>query len=63
MRLNWRLIHLPYPQIDYVIAHEFAHLAHMNHSPRFWAEVGRLYPGFETPKAELKRLAMSIPKI
>ena len=63
VRLNWRLIHLPYPQIDYVIAHEFAHLAHMNHSPKFWAEVGRLYPEFEGARADLKRLATSIPKI
>jgi predicted metal-dependent hydrolase len=35
----------------------------MDHSPRFWAEVRRLYPDFEGPLAELKRLAASIPKI
>ncbi len=63
VRLNWRLIHLPYAQIDYVIAHEFAHLSHMDHSPRFWAEVARLCPEFEQSRAELKRLAASIPKI
>ncbi|MEY3200939.1 MAG: hypothetical protein RIR70_489 [Pseudomonadota bacterium] len=63
VRLNWRLIHLPYAQIDYVIAHEFAHLTHMNHSPRFWAEVARLYPDFETARSELKRLAGAIPQL
>ncbi len=40
IRLNWRLIHLPAPLIDYVIAHEAAHLVEMNHSPRFWSVVG-----------------------
>jgi len=63
VRLNWRLIHLPYAQIDYVIAHEFAHLAHMNHSPRFWAEVARLYPDFESARTQLKRLAATIPAL
>lgn len=63
VRLNWRLIHLPHAQIDYVIAHEFAHLSHMDHSPRFWAEVARLYPDFDTARGELKRMATSIPRI
>lgn len=63
VRLNWRLIHLPYPQIDYVIAHEFAHLEHMNHSPRFWAEVERLYPDYPAARAGLTQLARHIPRI
>ena len=36
VRLNWRLIHFALPTIDYVVAHELAHLREMNHSPRFW---------------------------
>lgn len=44
IRLNWRLIHFPPDIIDYVVAHELAHLLELNHSPRFWAAVERLYP-------------------
>lgn len=53
--LNWRLIHFSPAVIDYVIAHEIAHLREMNHGPRFWALVGELLPGFESQREELKR--------
>lgn len=63
IRLNWRLIHLPLPLIDYVVAHELAHLAEMNHSPRFWAEVARIYPDWQEARRELKARAADIPII
>lgn len=53
--LNWRLIHFPVGIIDYVIAHELAHLREMNHGPGFWAEVGQLMPGFEDARDALRR--------
>lgn len=52
--LNWRLIHLPAEVVDYVVAHEVAHLRHMNHGPDFWREVGRLYPDFAQARRALK---------
>jgi predicted metal-dependent hydrolase len=63
IRLNWRLIHLPLALIDYVVAHEVAHLAEMNHGKRFWAEVERLFPDWRTARAELRRLADALPRI
>src|SRR5690554_2723692 len=44
IRLHWRLIHVAPGLLDYVVAHEVAHLAEMNHSPRFWRIVEALYP-------------------
>ena len=63
IRLNWRLIHFPLHLIDYVVAHELAHLEQMNHSSRFWAVVERLYPDYKFARAELKRRTTEIPII
>lgn len=54
VRLNWRLIQAPASQIDYVLAHELAHLVHLDHSPAFWREVARLYPDFARARASLR---------
>lgn len=39
LNFNWRLIKAPLFVIDYVIAHELAHLREPNHGPQFWAIV------------------------
>jgi predicted metal-dependent hydrolase len=52
--LNWRLIHFPLSSIDYVVAHELAHLKEMNHGPRFWATVAALLPDYETARAQVR---------
>ena len=51
---NWRLIKAPMFVIDYVIAHELAHLIEANHTPRFWNIVKTQVPGMEKAKAWLK---------
>lgn len=51
---SWRLILAPHSVLDYVAAHEVAHLAEMNHSPAFWAVVTRLYPGWQAQRDWLR---------
>jgi len=52
---NWRLVMAPLAVIDYVVAHELCHLLHHNHSPAFWDEVGKLFPGCKEQRRWLRR--------
>jgi hypothetical protein len=55
MSFSWRLVFAPAEVLDYLVAHEVAHLVHMNHGPRFWALARALCDGpIETPQAWLK---------
>ena len=53
LMFSWRLIMAPPQVLDYVAAHEVAHLAEMNHSSAFWAVVERLYPDWQPQRAWL----------
>jgi len=53
LSFSWRLILAPSHVLDYLAAHEVAHLVEMNHSARFWRLVQRLCPGHEGAKAWL----------
>lgn len=55
LTLNWRLALAPLHVLDYVIAHEVAHLVEMNHSPRFWQRVEELYADYHQAKRWLKQ--------
>jgi predicted metal-dependent hydrolase len=44
--LNWRLIHFEPAVIDYVVAHELAHLRELNHSDAFWKVLRDIYPDY-----------------
>jgi predicted metal-dependent hydrolase len=62
IRLNWRLIHLPLTQIDYVVVHELAHLREMNHGPRFWDTVGGVMPDYRERRQQLRQAALGTPE-
>jgi len=53
--LNWRLVQLPAKVRDYIIVHELMHLRELNHSPRFWAEVEKVYPDYHAAEDWLKQ--------
>ncbi|MFB2531095.1 M48 family metallopeptidase [Paracoccus sp. p3-h83] len=55
LMFSWRLILAPPEVLDYVAAHEVAHLAEMNHSPAFWAVVARLMPDYARHRDWLRR--------
>jgi predicted metal-dependent hydrolase len=55
LSFSWRLVMAPEAVVDYVVAHEVAHLVEMNHGPRFWRLVRTLTPDCATPRAWLKR--------
>jgi predicted metal-dependent hydrolase len=46
LMFSWRLIMAPPEVLEYVATHEVAHLAEMNHSAAFWAQVARLMPDY-----------------
>lgn len=52
---SWRLAMAPPEVLEYVAAHEAAHLAEMNHSPAYWALVDRLMPDWKRRRDWLKR--------
>jgi predicted metal-dependent hydrolase len=54
MSFNWRLLLAPEIVLEYVVRHEAAHLAVMDHSPRFWAVMARLMPGYQQPRRWLR---------
>jgi predicted metal-dependent hydrolase len=57
VRLNWRLVQAPLTLIDYVAAHELAHLVHLDHSTRFWEQVAELCPDALARRAELRTMS------
>jgi predicted metal-dependent hydrolase len=53
LSFSWRLVLAPPFVLDYLAAHEVAHLVELNHSPKFWRLVKRIYPDFARSKAWL----------
>ena len=60
LSFSWRLIMAPDDVLDYVVAHEVAHLVEMNHGPRFWRLVSLLMPDYEAQQIWLSRNATQL---
>jgi len=60
IRLNWRLVHFGLQVIDYVVAHELAHLREMNHSAAFWDVVRSVVPDYERMRSTLKDVPVPV---
>ena len=60
LAFSWRLILAPAPVLDYVVAHEVAHIRELNHSPAFWRVVARLMPGYERHRDWLRDHGQSL---
>jgi predicted metal-dependent hydrolase len=55
MSFNWRLLLAPEPVLEYVVWHEVCHLEILDHSPRFWALLGRRCPDYREHARWLRR--------
>jgi predicted metal-dependent hydrolase len=55
VRLNWQLVKMPLRLIDYVVAHELAHLVELNHSDAFWQVVKNVCPDYAARRRELRQ--------
>lgn len=55
LSFSWRIMMAPHPVINYLVAHEVAHLKEMNHGPKFWKLCTELCPDTDRCKAWLKK--------
>jgi hypothetical protein len=60
LAFSWRIILAPPSVLDYLAAHEVAHLREMNHSTRFWRHVRATCPGMEAARLWLKQHGMTL---
>ncbi len=60
LNFNYKLFFLPDELVDYVVVHELCHLKHMNHSPAFWFEVGRVVINYKDCCQTLKKYEANI---
>jgi len=55
LNFNWKLVMAPLAAIDYVVAHELAHLVELNHSRAFWETVRKMFPIYREYRTWFKR--------
>ena len=61
LRFNWRMMMLKPMLIEYVVAHELAHLTHQNHSADFWALMTAAMPEAKAHRNALREIGRSLP--
>lgn len=54
IKLNWKMLLIPTELQDYIIVHELCHTIQLNHSTKFWNEVGKFLPDYKARKNNLK---------
>lgn len=59
LRFNWRALMAPPAIVDYVIAHELAHLRVRKHNPEYWAIVAQAMPDYRARRERLSKLGAS----
>lgn len=57
LNFNWRLALMPPEILDYVVIHELAHVAEMNHSGRFWTRVSLWCPDYRERREWLRKFS------
>jgi predicted metal-dependent hydrolase len=60
LSFSWRLVLAPPLVLDYLAAHEVAHLAHMNHGKRFWKLVAKTMPQYQEAQVWLRKHGASL---
>jgi hypothetical protein len=53
---NWRVMALPTPLVEYIVAHELVHLREPHHTPKFWRLLGRILPDYAQRRERLARI-------
>jgi predicted metal-dependent hydrolase len=60
VRIHWATLQLRPPLVDYVLAHELAHLREPHHGPAFWQLLRRVQPDCDERKTELARVGAGL---
>lgn len=61
LRFNWRIIMTPVSVMDYVVVHELCHLAHSDHSEKFWSMVASIMPDYKQKREWLRNNNVLLP--
>lgn len=60
LAFHWKCMMAPQTIVDYIVAHELAHLHHLNHSVAFWNEVDKVMPEYRERRDWLRRFGAGL---